>query len=461
MAHRSASLVACLLLSACTPSGTAPPDARGDDSDASVAPDASAPDAPTLPAEGLQVFPLRTPTRLFDTREAAPRCGATRLAPGASFSVRLAECAGEAAPAGARALAGTLTVYPRAGSGAGAIQVLAQGADSASTTLEFEGPDRAATGFTVRLGAEGGFTLRTTGALDADVVVDAMAVYAPPGPGGLYVHLFERPMRLIDTRQNAVAAYTAHDLIAAGEVLRLSVNELSHDGQTLPIDVRGLMGTLTVLPQGLSPEAGGSVSVLPGDAPVAPAATTTVVCPPETYFPREFASNFVVGLSPSQQLTLTAADHDFQVVVDLVAYLSENPEGALRFFPLEAPVRLIDSADPTRGALPMEAGPLRADTFTAQLARFDRGGARVPDEARAIGGVLHLRNHAAGTFGAEVSVHARGALTRAPLTQSAVANPSARSSVGFATRLDGAGAFEFYPSRPVDVAVEVTGYFAP
>lgn len=289
------------------------------------------------------------------------------------------------------------------------------------------------------------------------------------------------PVRIVDTRPapDGPIGYTPTGgpigaaPLAPGSVTRFLVAGRSFGGIAIPASATGVLLNVTLVQGGAG---GGFVTVYPGDgAGDAPPGASTV----NPSLP--ISANFTaVRLGADGTLAVYSVGAARDIVIDLVGYYSPaNPaSGTLR---LVTPVRVLDTrpTDPVQAiqtigyepdGTPIKPGQVPANT----VRRFGLAGRSFGSSANAItfpattsGALVHVTVVSPSGTGGFVTLLPGDAT--APSGTSTV-NPASEPGItvafnGAATRLPTAGpyagTFGIYSTAPVDVIVDVLGYYAP
>jgi hypothetical protein len=217
------------------------------------------------------------------------------------------------------------------------------------------------------------------------------------------------------------------------------------DGVTIPAGARALVGNATTV----NPQNFGYLTLYPADAAQ----------------PLVASSNFTAGQVMNAPFTVGLASGGFlniftttttELVVDVLGYYSADANdvngAGLLFNPLPAPVRLLET----------RAGFTGCYTPGAPLA------AATPYTQTATGACVNIPATARGVIGNATVVNAQaGYLTFWPsnAAQPLVANSNYLTGQilnrHFTVGLGADGAFKLFASAPMDLVIDVTGYFVP
>jgi len=405
---------------------------------------------PAPSTSGLQYYALPTPVRLLDTRPGQPACvnsGTALAANGIRTEAARTPCTG--IPATAKAIVGNATVV--APTDGGYITLYPSGAAQPTVSnLNFVSRQVVPNSFTVGVGAgDGAFNIYASAS--THFIVDVTGYYAPPGQGGLFYHPLPRPVRLLDTRNGQQACDTPNSPLTAGGT-RTETARLICSGVTIPVSAQAVVGNATVVSQSGGE---GYITLFPSGANQPTVSNLNFVQG------QVVPNSFTVGLGSDGAFNIyTSAATDF--IVDIAGYYSTDPApdvngvAGLLYYPLTAPVRLLD----TRSGQPACDTPnasLATNSTRTQVARRTCSGQSVPTNAQAVVGNATVVN---GTQnGGYITLFPSGAAQPNVSNLNFVGGQVVPNS--FTVRLGGDGAFNIYTSSSTDFIVDLAGYFAP
>lgn len=399
----------------------------------------------------LLFYPLPRPVRLLETRAGFTGCDAPGVAISGNSSrtqtVAGRTCDGILIPANAKAVTGHITTVQ---SGGGFLTLYpSDAAQPVVASINYDPNEIVNNVFTVGLGAAGPdagafkiFAVSTT-----DVVVDVTGYYAPPATGGLYFHPLPSPIRLLETRSGFTGCNAPGAPLAGGVDFTQQAQGLCQ-GVTIPASARAIIGNATTV----GPQAGGFLTMFPGDADK----------------PLAASSNFAAGQIVNGPFTVgLGADGRFKIfpsattdlVVDVLGYYSpeaNDVNGAGLFFnPLSKPVRLLETRAGFGGCFTPGAA-LTGGQEATQTARGVCQGEIIPDNALGVIGNATVVNNGAGFLTVWPANVAKPLIATSNFAAGQVVNRHFAVGLG---PVD--GAFKMFSSVTTDLVVDVTGYFAP
>ncbi|MBL8188878.1 MAG: hypothetical protein JNK38_12770, partial [Acidobacteria bacterium] len=146
------------------------------------------------------------------------------------------------------------------------------------------------------------------------------------------------------------------------------------------------------------------------------------------------------------------------IVVDVLGYYSAEANdingAGLLFYPLGAPVRLLDSRSGEPGCF-TPGTPFVGGVEYSQQARGTCGGQTVPAAALAVVGNVTTVNPLAGFLTLWPSNVARPLIATSNFTTGQIANRH------FTVALGSDGAFKLFALGTTDLVIDLSGYFAP
>ncbi|HMV87797.1 MAG TPA: putative Ig domain-containing protein [Blastocatellia bacterium] len=395
---------------------------------------------------GLMFYPLPAPVRLLDTRNGtSPNACSQPNAPIAGGSSRTQPARDFCGIPAAAAVTGNITTVQ---SGGGYLTLYPSDAQQPLVANSNYAVNEIINNvFTVGLGnADGAFKIFVT--TNTDVVVDITGYYAPPpmsGAGGLYFHPLPKPIRLLETRAGFAGAFTPGAKLAANADTPQQAH-ITYDGVTIPSTALAIVGNATTLNGG-----GGYLTLYPSGVPRPLAASSNFSAGQVMNAP------FTVGLSASGQFnifTITSLD----MVVDVLGYYSTDVNDAngagLLFYPLAAPVRLLETRAGFTGCYTPGA-PLATSSTRQQQARGACGGQTVAANALAVVGNATVVNNQAGFL----TFWPNGAAQ--PLVASSNFAAGQILNRHFTVGLGANGMFNIFTLTQTDLVVDVSGFFAP
>jgi probable HAF family extracellular repeat protein len=418
------------------------------------APTPSPTPTPTLAVAGLQYYPLAHPVRLLDTRPGQSACstpGAPIAANSTLAQVATGTCDGLTIPSSARAIVGNATVVNVTPSATAGFVTLfpSDAARPTASNLNYVRGDIVPNAFTVALSSTGSFSAYSSG--ETHMVVDVAGYYAPPGAGGLYYHPLPHPVRILDTRVGQSACDAPGSAIQAGAA-RTELARGTCDGVVIPDAAQAVVGNATLV----NPSNGGS-----GFVTLYPTAAAQPNVSNLNYVPGQVAPNaFTVGLGSGGQFDIYALT-TLDFIVDMTGYYSDsaapdsNGVAGLAYYPLPAPVRLLDTRS-GQTACDTPGAPLATGVARTEAARIACTG--IPATAQAIVGNATLVNPSNGGSGF-VTLYPTAA------AQPNVSNlnyvPGQVVPNAFTVGLGSDGAFKIFALSSLNFITDVTGYFAP
>lgn len=390
-------------------------------------------------------YPLARPIRLLDTRTGQPGCDA----PGAPVVAGVDRtqsarrtCDGVTIPSNALAITGNITPVPNS---SGYLTLY-----PGDATLPVVANSNFVTGqivnnvFTVGLGANGSFKIHVSAT--TDVVIDVSGYYAPPGVGGLYFHPLPTPVRLLETRVGQPGC-DAPALPIFGGATRTQPGRVTCNGVTIPNTAQALVGNATVV----YPLASGYITLFPGNSVQPYVANGNFVGGDIINTP------FTVGLGTGGTFNIFTTQTT-DMVVDALGYYSldvTDVNGAgLLFYPLGAPVRLLDSRSGFSGCF-TPGTPFTGGIDYTQQAQGICGGQNIPSAALAVVGNVTTVNPVGGYLTLWPGNVTRPLIATSNFTAGQIANRH------FIVGLGPDGTFKFYSSGNTDLVIDLSGYFAP
>lgn len=393
-------------------------------------------------------YPLPTPVRLLDTRAGQPGCDATGAPIVAGVDrTQLARrtCSGVTIPSNALAITGNISPVPNAG---GYLTLYPSNVSRPLVANSNFAPGEIVNNvYTVGLGNDGSFKIHVS--TTTDVVIDVTGYYAPPAAAnsvGLYFHPLPSPVRLLETRVGQPGCDAPASPLLGGSV-RTQSGRVTCNGVTIPNSALALVGNAAVV----YPAASGYITLFPGNAVQPHVANGNFVGGDIVNTP------FNVGLGTDgtfKIFTTTTTD----MVIDVLGYYSSeatdiNGTGLL-FYPLSAPVRLLDSRVGQPGCF-TPSTPFVGAIEYSQQARVNCGGQNIPPVASAIVGNVTTVNPLAGYLTLWPSNVTRPLVAALNFGDGQIANRH------FTVALGADGTFKLYPSATTDLVFDLSGYFAP
>ncbi|MBS1791362.1 MAG: PQQ-dependent sugar dehydrogenase [Acidobacteria bacterium] len=394
---------------------------------------------------GLMFYPLQTPIRLLDTRAGQTACDA----PGAPIAggtdrTQLARvvCGNAAIPFNALAITGNITPVP---SSSGFVTLYPSDASRPlAANSNFVAGKNVNNVFTVGLGHDGAFKIYAS--TTTDVVIDLTGYYAPPGFGGLYFHPLPHPIRRLDTRPGQPGCDTPGMPIIGGTSLLQGGGGVCN-GVTVPNSAQALVGNATVV----NPAGPGYITLYPND-PNPPFVSSG-----------NYGGGDIVNTPFTVRMRVDVAFRIFSlattdVVVDVLGYYSPDASdvngAGLLFYPLGAPVRLLDSRSGAT-ACTTPGTPFTGGVEYSQQARGICAGQTVAANALAVVGNVTTVNPVGGFLTLWPGSVARPLVATSNFTAGQTANR--HFTVGLGTD----GTFGVYAAANTDLVIDLSGYFAP
>lgn len=411
---------------------------------------------------GLQFYALDTPVRALETRPGLP-VGCVKpsapIATGTTFTLgAVSACTG--IPANARAIAGNVTVVP--GNTGGYLTLFpsnaAQPIVANSNFKPFEVTNNV---FTVGLGATDG-AFKIFASATTHVVVDITGYFAPPSPTGLYFHILNEPVRLVETR--ALPGLTG--CIKPGAPFPVGTTEVQ--GRTpvaapcnvIPAAARAMMGNITVV----NPPLQGFLTIWPSDA-VQPTVAGS------NYLGADIINApFTVKLGTDGKFKVFTPV-ETHLVIDILGYYSTEAVDAngagLLFNILPKPVRQLETRPDFPGFPPLTGcfrpnAPIQGGTggIRTQPIWGTCEGVNIPTVARAIMGNVTVVNPGTAGF----LTHYPGNVGTPPTV--ATSNYPFPVFFGYNRHFTVGlsptdGTFKILTQATTELIVDVSGYFAP
>ena len=400
---------------------------------------------PSNGCEATGLAALDTPSyRLVDTRPGA----AALITPGAPLSAAVAygfDAVGPSGtPFGATAFEGSITAVSPGSAGFVAIVPSTNGMPPVST-VNF------AAGATTTAGFIAPSHFVVWASTPVDVIIDVHARFAPVAPstmnGGYYFHPLSPPVRVYDSRSTSAQ-------LAAGAITQVPIGGRTVGSIAFPATMRGVVGTLTVVPGTV----GGYVTAFDADETMRPVATSLSFVGSEitTAGFTSFTSD-----GPRSALALYTSQNT-HVVVDVTGYFSASRDDGngtgTYYYPLDAPVRLVDTrAGRTACA---NIAPLVAGADASFVARgWTCATTRVPASARALHGTIA----ALGATNSYISLGPSGVMQTTRITAvSFDANVAATASGSeFTSAIGVDDRCGLWSPVAGNLLIDATGYFAP
>ncbi len=399
----------------------------------------------TFSGGGLVFYPLPQPVRLLDTRAGEPGCDApgTPIVAGVDRT-QLARrtCSNVTIPSNALAITGNITPVPNSG---GFVTLYPSNASRPLVAnSNFVAGEIVNNVFTVGLGPDGAFKIHAL--TTTDVVIDVTGYYAPPGAGGLYFHPLPQPIRLLETRSGEPGCDTPGTPIPGG-TSRVQQGRVTCGGVTIPNAALALVGNATVV----NPAGAGFITLYPNQA-------SPPLVSNGNYVGGDIVNTpFNVGLGADGAFRIFSLATT-NIVVDVLGYYSAEANdingAGLLFYPLGAPVRLLDSRAGEPGCF-TPGTPFVGGVEYSQQARGTCGGQTVPAAALAVVGNVTTVNPLAGFLTLWPSKVAR------PLIATSNFNTGQIVNRHFTVALGTDGAFKLFAPGTTDLVIDLSGYFAP
>ncbi len=402
---------------------------------------------------GLQYFPLSAPVRLLDTRgqhafKNLPTLTAKQTVnlPG-RFSFD-----GVTVPASAQALVGNATVDNSQSPVPAGYATLFPGGQTAPTAsnLNFVPGTVRPNQFTVGLGADGTFNLLSS--TGGNFILDITGYYAPPSAGGLFFHPLTAPIRLLDTRPGQTAFKTPGVPLTAGQTLNLP-GQFTLNGITIPNTAKALAGNATVDNSTNAPA--GFATIFPGGSNLPPTSNLNFV-PATASTPATVAPNaFTVGLGGDGSFNLFSSSGG-NFILDITGFYDTVATGGLNFFPLDTPVRELDTRA-GQTALVKPGAPLTAGGTVTLPGPFIFNDISVPGKAKALVGNATVDNSINAPAG--FATLFPGGATR-PLASNLNYGPGTVAPNAFIVGIGSDGTYVLFSLSGSNFIIDVSGYFA-
>ena len=402
----------------------------------------------TFSGGGLMFYPLPQPIRLLDTRAGQTGCdtpGAPIVAGVDRTQLARRTCGSVTIPSNALAITGNVTPVPTS---QGFMTLYPSDAALPSVAnSNFVANQIVNNVFTVGLGVDGSFKVHTSAT--TDVVIDVSGYYAPSGVAnsvGLYFHPLPTPIRLLETRQGQTGCDTPGAPINGG-FTRSEQGRVICGSVTIPNAAQALVGNATVV----RPAARGFITLFPSNA-------SQPVVSSGNYAGNDVINTpFTVGLGTDGAFNIFTSQTT-DIVVDVLGYYSPEVSDAngagLLFYPLGAPVRLLDSRAAASACFTPGA-PFTGGAEYSQQARGLCGGQTVAANALAVVGNVTTVNPVGGFLTLWPSNVTRPFVATSNFTAGQTANRH------FTVGLGPDGAFKLYAAANTDLVIDLSGYFAP
>ncbi len=262
---------------------------------------------------------------------------------------------------------------------------------------------------------------------------------------GLQFYALAAPVRLLDTRGNAVSPNActvngSQPIGTGGTVLQTGRGIC-----TIPANAQALTGNVTTV----VPAVGGFLTLYPSGAAQPTVASTN-------YDPNSVINNvFTVGLGGSDGKFNIFASSTTHVVVDVTGYYAPPGTGGLFFHPLPAPVRLLETrpGQPVgciRPGVPLVGGADSLQTATTACTGIPAAARSVVGNATTVSpaGIGYLT-----LYPADVAT--------APLVASSNYTTNQIVNGPFTVGLSPAGQFKIFTTQTTHLVVDVLGYYSP
>jgi hypothetical protein len=302
--------------------------------------------------------------------------------------------------------------------------------------------------------------LDANGALDiyaqtgVNLALDVTGYYAPPQAGGLYYHPLPHPVRLLDTRIGQTACDAPGAPVSAATT-RTEMGRRTCDGISIPDTAQAIVGNATVINTGGA--GAGFVTLYASGTTMPPVSNLNYVA--GQIVPNAFTAN--LGSDGAFNIyALTTLDF----IADVTGYYSDtatpdaNGVAGLLYYPLAAPVRLLDTRA-GQTACDNPATALTAGIARSQPARLSCGGVTIPAEAQAVVGNATAINIVPGSGDGYVTLSPGGAVRPVSSNLNYVTGQIVPNA--FIVGLGADGSFQIYASTSLHFITDVNGYFAP
>lgn len=285
------------------------------------------------------------------------------------------------------------------------------------------------------------FTIQATDA-NACTGTRVYGLTIDPNPG-LAFYPLPQPVRLLDTRNGAVACFQPNAPIQGGTE-RTQPAWGTCSGQTIPNSARAITGNITPVNSG-----GGFLTLFPGNA-MRPLVANS------NYNPNEIVNNvFTVGLSNVDGSFKIFAFNTTEVVVDVTGYYAPPAPGGLYFHPLPHPVRLLETRAGQSVGCFLPGAPLQAGATRTQQARGVCDGVTIPNTALAVVGNATVVLPQGPGF---ITLYPSNAAQ--PLVASGNYQPNDVVNTPFAVGLSPGGSFNIFSVATTEIVVDLLGYYS-
>lgn len=263
-----------------------------------------------------------------------------------------------------------------------------------------------------------------------------------PNPGLVFYPLAQ-PVRLLDTRNGAIACFQPNAPILGGTE-RTQAAWGTCNGQLIPNSARAITGNITPVNSG-----GGFLTLFPSNAARPLVASSN-------YSPNEVVNNvFTVGLGNVDGAFKIYAHNTTEVVVDVTGYYAPPTPSGLYFHPLPHPVRLLETrvGQPVGCFLPN--APILAGGTRTQQARGVCDGVTIPNSALAVVGNATVVSPQGVGF---ITLYPSNAAQPLVASGNYLANDIINTP--FTVGLSPGGSFNIFTQATTDIVVDLLGYYS-
>lgn len=275
--------------------------------------------------------------------------------------------------------------------------------------------------------------------------IGAFEFSTTPVTTGLQFHSLPAPVRLLDTRPGTSACITPGAAISGNTTL--SVNAFV-GCSGVPNNAQAIVGNATV-DNSVTKSAPGFVTLYPGG-------TTQPNVSNLNYLPGSVIPNaYTLALGGNGTFNVYAKTK-IHIIIDITGYYTQpNPDGLI-FYPLPAPVRLLDTRPGTSACI-TPGTPIGDNAAISVNALVGCSG--VPATAKAIVGNATVTNNDFLSPPGFVTLFPTGAAR--PNVSNLNYVPGSVVPNAYTVGLGNGGSFDIYVKTKVNVIIDVTGYFAP
>jgi hypothetical protein len=255
--------------------------------------------------------------------------------------------------------------------------------------------------------------------------------------GGLQYYALPTPKRLLDTRGAGACVITGGQL-AAKEV-RPQTTRSTCSG--VPQNAVAITGNATIF----GPSGAGYITLYPSNADRPTVSNLNY----DTNQTAPVPNSFTVRLGSDGAFNIYA-EAPTHFIVDITGYYAPPGEGGMYFYPLPAPVRLLDTR-PDPSCIPNNTPLSGGGTLVVKTG--DCGSANIPASAKAVVGNATAVNSRSQGY---VTLFPEG---QPPLASNLNFDPGRNVPNAFVVGLN-SGSFSIYASGASDIIIDIAGYFS-